>query len=619
MSETGDIAEKLGLGTALDPEAPLWAAFATAGNTDAVCRSWLALQCRLLPGVSAATLLLSRGGPFQPVAVWPDARQDLSFLKPVAEQCVQSGEPVVLRPTPGAGDTGIHLAYPFLADGDRPVGVVVLELQARPEPELRRAMRSLHWGLGWLEAQAVRERIDRERQRVAAAAAALDLVAVANGHERAEAAAMAVANELAVRLGAARVAVGLDSGRGARLIALSQTAWFKRQTAMARAMENAMDEAIDQRAIIRLPADPAGSVRIQVAHEVLREVWDAGAACTTFPLVTERGPVGAITVLHQAMPPDAALRLGDAACALLGPLLDSKRRARRLLSGRLVDGVLIVLAALVGPRHIAWKLAGATALAAATAAVLVPTDFRVTAEAVLEGEVQRAVPVPFDGFIATAPVHAGDRVRAGDVLATMDDRDLQVERVKWSSEHQRLQLKQREAMAKHDPATAGQIAAQLRQTEAEADLNAAKLARSLITSPLDGLVVSGDLSQQIGSPVETGKVLFEVAPLDAYRVIVHLGERDAGFVHPGQHGTVLLHGLTGTPLPFSVRGVSSVAEVENGRNTFRVEGTLDAAPPSLRPGMEGVGKVEVDRRSYAAVWTRGLVDWLRMLAWTWLP
>ncbi len=137
-----------------------------------------------------------------------------------------------------------------------------------------------------------------------------------------------------------------------------------------------------------------------------------------------------------------------------------------------------MLAALAGPRHIAWKLAGATALAAVTAAVLVPTDFRVTAQAVLEGEVQRAVPVPFDGFIATAPVHAGDRVRAGDVLATMDDRDLQVERVKWSSEHQRLQLKQREAMAKHDPATAGQIAAQLRQTEAEADLTAAKLARA---------------------------------------------------------------------------------------------------------------------------------------------
>ena len=616
MNATADLAA---LNAAIDPEARLWAAFATAGTMDAVCRTWLALQCRSLPGVTAGTLLRSRGGPFQPVAVWPDASHDLRYLQAAAEQCLKDGEPAVLRPPHAGGTAGIQIAYPFVAEAETPAGVVVLDLQPRPEAEIRRALRTLHWGVGWLEAQAVRERIDRERQRVAVAAAALDLVAVANEHGRVEAAAMAVANELVVRLGAARVAIGLDAGRGTRLVALSQTAWFKRRTAMARAMENAMDEAIDQRATIRLPADPAASVRIQVAHEVLLEVWDAGAACTTFPLLTEHGPAGAITVLHQAPPPDAAIRLGDAACALLGPILDGKRRARRLLSGRLVDWAGTGLAAVIGPRHIGWKLLAAVGTAAVVAALLVPTDFRVSAKAALEGQVQRAVPVPFDGFIATAPVHAGDLVHAGDVLATLDTRDLTVERVKWQSERQRLELKLREAMAKHDPATVGQIEAQLRQTDAEADLTAAKLARAAIVAPLDGLVVSGDLSQQIGAPVETGKVLFEVAPLDAYRVIVRLDERDVGYVHPGQHGQVLLYGLTGSLLPFTVRGVSAVAEIDAGRNTFRAEGTLDGAPAGLRPGMEGVGKVDLGRRSYASVWTRGLLDWVRMQLWTWLP
>jgi multidrug resistance efflux pump len=607
------------VGAALDPEARLWAAFATAGNADALCRSWLGLQCRQIADVQGAMLLLSQGGPFRPVAMWPDASQDLSFLRPVAEQCLKDAGPVVRRPPHDGGATGIHIAYPFLGDGEQPVGAVVLDIADRGETAVRQALRQLHWGVGWLEAQAVRDRVVRERERVAAAAAALDLVALANEHDRPDAAGMAVANELAVRLGAARVAIGLDAGGGARVIALSHTAWFKRRSAMVRALETAMDEAMDQRATVRLPAPASEAVRIQVAHEALRAVWEMDGACTTFPLLTDRGPAGAITVLHKEPPPDAAIRLGEAASALLGPILYGKRRARRWVSGRLPDALRDGVGAAIGPRHLAVKFTVAAIAVAVTAAVLVPAQFRVSAKAVLEGKIQRAVPVPFEGFIATAPVHAGDMVREGDVLATMDDKDLQLDRVKWDSEKQRLQLKIREAQSKHDPATAGQLAAELRETEAQADLAAAKLERAAITSPIDGLVVSGDLTQQLGAPVETGKLLFEVAPLDAYRVTLRMDERDIRFVRPGQRGRVLLHGMTGQAVRFTVKQVASVAEIDNGHNTFRVEGALDTALPNLRPGMEGVAKVSVGHRSYAGVWTRGLLDWARMEAWSWLP
>jgi hypothetical protein len=35
--------------------------------------------------------------------------------------------------------------------------------------------------------------------------------------------------------------------------------------------------------------------------------------------------------------------------------------------------------------------------------------------------------------------------------------------------------------------------------------------------------------------------------------------------------------------------------------------------------MEGVGKIEVERRSLAWVWTRGTADWARMALWSWTP
>ena len=599
----------------LDPDARLWAAFAAAESTDAMCRGWLALQCRNLPGVDAAMLLLARnGGAFQPVAMWPDAGQDLSFLRSIAEECVRTASPVVHRPPHADGATGLHVAYPFLADGDQPAGAVVLDLRPRTEADLQTDLRSLHWGVGWLEAQAVRDRMSRERQRVAGAAAALDIVAVANEHDRLEAAAMAVANELAMRLQATRVAIGLETGRGVRLLALSHTAWFRRKTAMVGAIEQAMEEAAEQRATVRLPAPSGEAVRIQVAHEALRAIWEADGAYTTLPLVTDRGAIGAITILHPDMAGDAVVRLGEAISALLGPILDQKRRARRLVSGRVVDAAEDVAAAIIGPRHLAWKLAAGLVAAGIAAAILVPTKFRVSAKAVLEGQVQLAAVAPFEGFIASAPAKAGDVVHAGDVLATLDDRDLQLERVRWQSERERLVLKSREAMAKHDPGTSAQLDAQRRQTEAQAALTAEKLARTRILSPIDGIVVSGDLSQSIGAPVETGKALFEVAPLDDYRVMVRMDERDIRYVQPGPDAVrILLHGMTGetcalhraAALPPSPR--RRAATTPSGS-----KGALDGALDQLcGPGMEGVGK---DRgrqslTSVACIWTRSLVDW----------
>jgi multidrug resistance efflux pump len=152
-------------------------------------------------------------------------------------------------------------------------------------------------------------------------------------------------------------------------------------------------------------------------------------------------------------------------------------------------------------------------------------EHRVTAKSVLEGEVQRAAVAPFDGFIRAAPVRAGDTVRAGDVLAALEDRDLILDRLKWRAERDKLVQKQREARAKHDRTNLVILDSQIRQAESQLALAEEKLSRARILAPFDGIVVSGDLSQMLGSPVERGKLLFELAPLNSYRLINHVDER----------------------------------------------------------------------------------------------
>ena len=132
-------------------------------------------------------------------------------------------------------------------------------------------------------------------------------------------------------------------------------------------------------------------------------------------------------------------------------------------------------------------------------------------------------------------------------------------------------------------------------------------------------MVSGDLSQSLGAPVEVGDVLFEVAPLHAYRVMLQVDEREIGDVRLGQSGNLVLSAMPGTKLGFSVSKVTPVSVSEEGNNFFTVEAALDEATPRLRPGMEGFGKIRVDRRKLIWIWTHELFDWIQLKAWTWLP
>jgi multidrug resistance efflux pump len=243
----------------------------------------------------------------------------------------------------------------------------------------------------------------------------------------------------------------------------------------------------------------------------------------------------------------------------------------------------------------------------------------VAASTVLEPEVRRAVLAPFDGYIAEAPRRAGDLVGAGEVLCTLDDRDLKLERLKWRSQREQYSKQYQQALAQRNAAHGQIITAQIAQAEAELALVEEHLERAQLRAPFESLIVSGDLSQSIGAPVERGKVLFEVAPLDAYRVTLEVDERDIAEVVDGQAGHLVLSAFPNEPLPFTVTQLTPVSTAREGRNYFRVEARLTHTPARLRPGMEGIGKITIDRRLLSWIWTHQAVDWLRLQLWSWLP
>jgi multidrug resistance efflux pump len=226
---------------------------------------------------------------------------------------------------------------------------------------------------------------------------------------------------------------------------------------------------------------------------------------------------------------------------------------------------------------------------------------------------------PFEGYLREAPARAGDLVKSGQVLAVLDDKDLKLERVRWESELEVALRKEREAMAKANPVDQRLAAAQANQARTQLDLVLSKLARVQVSAPFDGVVVKGDLSQLLGSPLEQGKVLFELAPLDSWRVVLKVDERDIGYVAQGAKGELVLSSLPGSSWPFTVKKLTPISVAEDGRNYFRVEAELGQQAPKLSPNMEGVAKVAAGERSLLWIWTHPLVYWARLNWWKLMP
>jgi RND family efflux transporter MFP subunit len=304
---------------------------------------------------------------------------------------------------------------------------------------------------------------------------------------------------------------------------------------------------------------------------------------------------------------------------MLGPILDLRGAAEAGVVRRVGDWLAARLSELRGSGDPRTRLVVASFLAIVLLLGLVHGDHRVTADATIEGRVQRAIVAGLDGYIAEANARAGDLVKRGQPLGHLDDRDLLLERRKWMGRRQQLKKEYREALSGLDRAKVNIISARIAQAEAQLDLLEGDLARTRLLAPFDGVVVRGDLSQTLGSPVAKGDVLFELAPLEGYRVILRVDERDVSYIAAGEQGQLALSAMPGERLAFTVDRITPVASAEDGRNTFRVEARVDAPTAALRPGLEGVAKIDVGRRRLVWIWTHELFDWIRLMAWSWWP
>lgn len=445
----------------------------------------------------------------------------------------------------------------------------------------------------------------------------LILQARALAQERSAAAAMAVCTELALLGRCQRVSIGFRSSGRMRVAAMSGVTDIRQRQNLIRVMVAAMDEAVDQRTPVVHPPLRGAAPLISLAQGELARVG-GHVAVLAVPILSRDRALGALLFEADAPFDERTSQLARDAALLVGPLLEVKHRLDAPLYqrlGRLVAGWRNPEGreARKRRRFLRPAVAGAVALLVLLV-VIVPVADRVVAPARIEGSIQRVVAAPVDGFVQAVQVRPGEMVREGQLLLTLDDRDLHLERERVQSEIAQLDKAYGEALSRDDAAPIAMTRAKLDQALAQLALAEEHLARSQLKAPFDGVVISGDLAQSIGMPVRRGQELMTIAPDRGFRAVIEADEQDIAGLAVGQSAQILFGAWSGKPVTVAIDRIAPVATVIGERNVFELEGPVDAID-ALRPGLRGVARIEVGRRPWAAIQSERIVRWLRRTAW----
>lgn len=266
--------------------------------------------------------------------------------------------------------------------------------------------------------------------------------------------------------------------------------------------------------------------------------------------------------------------------------------------------------------HYTWKIITGILVVFLLCITLIPVDKLVTANLNVEGKTRWIIAAPTQGFIQQVFVRPGDKVNKAQPLIQLDNTDLKIQIAEQHSLLDQAQHQFRVAMAEQNLTDSGLAANQIKQQEAKIQTLQRKINQTKVTAPITGTIIDGDWIQQIGTPIEDGKELFQIASQDAYKVILHVADKDINFIQKDQNGVLKLTGLPDQTFPIRITRITPVASVQNNVNGFKVEAAWLDSPPALTPGMQGVGKITVGKTNLLFRWSRDFINWMKLKIWS---
>lgn len=432
--------------------------------------------------------------------------------------------------------------------------------------------------------------------------------------------AFSITNELRNKLGCAQIALGWVARKRVRILSISGLDQVNTRSPGVAAMQAAMEECCDAGApIIHPRAGDWADGRAGVEYPLHRQWFAAakGDAVASIALKSGEEVRAVLSLRGRSDKPFTPDQLDDLRSKLepILPSFELVRRATRGLPRHTRDTLRGAYDGVMTPGRWGRKAALVVVLLMLGGVFFGSVNYHLTVPCTVTPAEVRHIHAVAGGVLQSARVMQGDRVRAGDVLCEFDHRELEQQRSELTAQLELLERERDFALASQSPAEAQLAMANQELVRAKLAIVDTKLAQSVVRSPIDGVVVRGDLRQAVGAVMGMGEPLFQVAPIDRWLVELEVPQFAAEDLQQGLSGMFATSAEPGKTTPLTVSRVHPAAQLRKNQTVYVAEADLVAVESWLKPGMEGVAKISVGPRRIAWVLTHRVLEYLQLHWW----
>ena len=248
------------------------------------------------------------------------------------------------------------------------------------------------------------------------------------------------------------------------------------------------------------------------------------------------------------------------------------------------------------------------------AVMLIPFTYKVNCECELQPVLRRFIAAPHDSILEKTHVKSGDTITADQLIASLDGRKLRIELSGLRADYDGAKKRRESALALGNIAESQIALSEMTRFLSKIDILKQQLTQLEVRSPINGLVLTGDLDKAEGAPLEMGQTLFEIAPLNEMVAEIKIPESEIQYVHPKMPVIFKLNAFPLKSWTGKIEHIHPCTEIVANQSVFIAKVRIPNIDNQFRPGMQGSAKIETHKAPLG--WNLFHRGWESLRYWT---
>ena len=249
--------------------------------------------------------------------------------------------------------------------------------------------------------------------------------------------------------------------------------------------------------------------------------------------------------------------------------------------------------------------------------IVVPVPMRVSGDAQVAPDHTQYVRAEEDGVVQQILVHEGERVEPGTPLAQMAEWSARASLAGVQARYNTAMAQAADALVRNDTTATGQHQLEANFLRGELARATEHLSRMTLRAEVAGVVATPHVEDLTGKKLALGDPVMEIVGTENVVADVAVPERDIGLLRVGDPARVKLEAFPAQTFSGIVNVVSPAGQVVGENRAFYARVAVPNPNGSLRPGMQGFGKVRTGLRPLGYVIFRDPALWLWSKLWGW--